>query len=93
MKKLTTKEKEMIVKDILSSEYLDLRCDWAFKYVMQNLDILKMLLNDFGLMLSMTSGHLEQVSLFSSMSMECLTARFVKLWICSLKKRMRSIRE
>ena len=44
---LTTKEKEMIVKEILSSEYLDLRCDWAFKYVMQNLDILKMLLNDF----------------------------------------------
>ena len=44
---LTSKEKEMIVKDILSSEYLDLRCDWAFKYVMQNIDILKMLLNDF----------------------------------------------
>ena len=44
---LSTEEKEMIVKSILSSEYLDLRCDWAFKYVMQNLDILKMLLNDF----------------------------------------------
>ena len=26
---------------------MDLRCDWAFKHVMKNTDILKMLLNDF----------------------------------------------
>ena len=44
---LTEEEKKMVVKSILSTKYLDLRCDWAFKYVMQNLDILKMLLNDF----------------------------------------------
>lgn len=44
---LSEKEKEQIVLSILDHPYMDLRCDWAFKHVMKNTDILKMLLNDF----------------------------------------------
>ncbi len=44
---LTEKEKELLVLSILDHPYMDLRCDWAFKHVMKNTEILKMLLNDF----------------------------------------------
>ena len=44
---LSEKEKEQLVLSILDHPYMDLRCDWAFKHVMENTDILKMLLNDF----------------------------------------------
>ena len=44
---LSDEEKEMIARRILSKRYLDLRCDWAFKYVMQNNEVLTMLLRDF----------------------------------------------
>ena len=30
----------------LSTRYMDLRCDWAFKHITRNLDILKMLIED-----------------------------------------------
>ena len=79
---LSTEEREMIVKSILSSEYLDLRCDWAFKYVMQNLDILKMLLNDFlpekikTIAKVMLSDGLspEKISLYTGLSVEEIEA-------------------
>lgn len=44
---LSDEEKGMIARRILSKRYLDLRCDWAFKYVMQNNEVLTMLLRDF----------------------------------------------
>ena len=44
---LSDEEKEKIAKSILSSKYMDLRCDWAFKYILQNKEILTMLLRDF----------------------------------------------
>ena len=44
---LSDQEKEMIARSILSKKYLDLRCDWAFKYVMQNKEVLTLLLRDF----------------------------------------------
>ena len=44
---LSEKEKEMIGRRLLSTKYMDLRCDWAFKHVMQNKEVLKMLLRDF----------------------------------------------
>ena len=44
---LSENEKEQLVLSILDHPYMDLRCDWAFKHVMENTDILKMLLNDF----------------------------------------------
>ena len=44
---LSEKEKEQLVLSILDHPYMDLRCDWAFKHVMKNTEILKMLLNDF----------------------------------------------
>ena len=46
-RELTNEEKEDIVRMILDRPYMDLRCDWAFKHVLQNKEILKMLLNDF----------------------------------------------
>lgn len=46
-RELTEEEKEEVVRMILDRPYMDLRCDWAFKHVLQNKEILKMLLNDF----------------------------------------------
>ena len=44
---LSEREKEQLVLSIVDHPYMDLRCDWAFKHVMKNTEILKMLLNDF----------------------------------------------
>ena len=44
---LSEKEKEGIVLSIIGRPYMDLRSDWAFKHVLQDKAILKMLLNDF----------------------------------------------
>lgn len=46
-KKLSELAKEQAVESIMTTEYLDLRCDWAFKYVMSDPDLLLILLNDF----------------------------------------------
>lgn len=43
---LTEKEKEMLVRSIVERPYMDLRSDFAFKHVFQNLDLLKVLLDD-----------------------------------------------
>ena len=43
---LSETEKKHIIDMVMSSTFMDLRCDWAFKHVMNNPDILKMLLND-----------------------------------------------
>lgn len=43
---LTEEEKQLVAKQIMSGTYMDLRCDWAFKHVMQDKAILLMLLND-----------------------------------------------
>ena len=43
---LTDDEKERIVRSILDKPYMDLRSDWAFKHVFQDLELMKMLLND-----------------------------------------------
>ena len=39
-------EKERIVRSVLDKPYMDLRCDWAFKHVFQDLELLKLLLED-----------------------------------------------
>ena len=44
---MTDQEKELLIKHILERPYMDLRSDWAFKHIMQNPEILKMLLSDF----------------------------------------------
>ena len=44
---LTHAEKERLIAHILSRPYLDLRVDWAFKHVLKDKNLLKMLLNDF----------------------------------------------
>lgn len=44
---LSNLEKEKLIVSILERPYMDLRCDWAFKHVLENREILKMLLNDF----------------------------------------------
>lgn len=44
---LSDEEKENLVLSIMDHPYMDLRSDWAFKHILQNKDILKMLLNDF----------------------------------------------
>jgi len=44
---MTAEEKELIVRDIMERPYMDLRCDWAFKHVFQNPELLRMLLDDF----------------------------------------------
>lgn len=46
-KKLSEVAKEQAVESIMTAEYLDLRCDWAFKYVLSDPDLLLILLNDF----------------------------------------------
>jgi predicted transposase/invertase (TIGR01784 family) len=46
-RELTEEEKEEVVRMILDRPYMDLRCDWAFKHILQNNEILKMLLSDF----------------------------------------------
>lgn len=46
-KKLSDVAKEQAVESIMSTEYLDLRCDWAFKYVLSDPELLLILLNDF----------------------------------------------
>ena len=35
-----------IVNEIMSTQYMDLRCDWAFKYIMDDDEILRILLED-----------------------------------------------
>lgn len=44
---LPQERKEQYVENFLQAEYLDLRCDWAFKYVMSDKELLLLLLNDF----------------------------------------------
>jgi predicted transposase/invertase (TIGR01784 family) len=44
---LSEEEKENLIIGIIDRPYMDLRSDWAFKHILQNADILKMLLNDF----------------------------------------------
>lgn len=44
---LPEERKEQIVEEVLSTEFLDLRCDWAFKYVLSDPELLLLLLNDF----------------------------------------------
>ncbi|MBO4476382.1 MAG: Rpn family recombination-promoting nuclease/putative transposase [Bacteroidales bacterium] len=46
-RKLSEEKKEQIVEQVLSTEFLDLRCDWAFKYVLSDPELLLILLNDF----------------------------------------------
>lgn len=46
-RKLPKAKKEEIIEQIMTAEYLDLRCDWAFKRVMSDPDLLCLLLNDF----------------------------------------------
>lgn len=43
---LTDEEKEHLVRSVIEKPYMDLRCDWAFKYVFKDLNLLKMLLED-----------------------------------------------
>lgn len=43
---MTLYEKEELVKDILSRPYMDLMCDWAFKYIMSDMENAKMLISD-----------------------------------------------
>ena len=44
---LSDEEKERLVVSIIDRPYMDLRSDWAFKHILQDPAILKMLLNDF----------------------------------------------
>ena len=44
---LSEGRKSEIVEKYMSSEFLDLKCDWAFKFVMSSPEILIILLNDF----------------------------------------------
>ena len=44
---LSEERKSEIVEKYMSSEFLDLKCDWAFKFVMSSPEILIILLNDF----------------------------------------------
>ena len=44
---LSQKEKDFLARLISSGTFMDLRSDWAFKHLMQDTDILKMLLEDF----------------------------------------------
>lgn len=44
---LTEAEKQLVIKSILERPYMDLRCDWAFKHIMQDMNKLKLLLEDF----------------------------------------------
>ena len=57
---LSAEEKERIACRILSSKYMDLRCDWAFKHVMKNEAVLKLLLQDF---ISEDIDHVEDMSM------------------------------
>ena len=43
---MSQEEKQLLVKQIMSDTFMDLRCDWAFKHLLQDKGILKMLLND-----------------------------------------------
>ena len=44
---LTQVEKELIINSILGQAYIDLRCDWALKWLLSDDRILTMLLQDF----------------------------------------------
>lgn len=44
---LPEERKEQFVEHFMQAEYLDLRCDWAFKRVLSDKDLLLLLLNDF----------------------------------------------
>ena len=46
LKQMPQKEKEANIKKILSSDFIDLTCDYGMKFVFRNLDLLKMLLED-----------------------------------------------
>lgn len=56
---LSMEEKERIVRCVLEKPYMDLRSDWAFKHVFQDLDLLKMLLEDILPEDILTVEHLE----------------------------------
>ena len=43
---MSREEKQLLIKQIMSDTFMDLRCDWAFKHLLQDKGILKMLLND-----------------------------------------------
>jgi predicted transposase/invertase (TIGR01784 family) len=45
-RKISDIEKEYIIKTVLEHPYMDLRSDWAFKHVFQDMNLLKMLLED-----------------------------------------------
>ena len=45
-RELTREEKELLITQIMSDTFMDLRCDWALKHVLRDKVILKMLLND-----------------------------------------------
>ena len=46
-KEMSKEEKDTYAQSLATPEYLDLTCDWAFKYLFQNHpDMLIMLLND-----------------------------------------------
>ncbi len=44
---LAPAEKELIINSILGQDYIDLRCDWALKWLLSDDQILTMLLQDF----------------------------------------------
>ena len=43
---LTDDEKQQVIRAVMSGTFMDLRSDFAFKHIMQDTEILKMLLND-----------------------------------------------
>lgn len=46
-RKLSEEQKRQFVEHVLQADYLDLRCDWAFKRVLKDPALLIILLNDF----------------------------------------------
>lgn len=44
---LSQSKKEEFIETVMQAEFMDLRCDWAFKRVMSDPELLKLLLNDF----------------------------------------------
>ena len=43
---MSQEERDLLIRQIMSDTFMDLRCDWAFKHLLQDKEILKMLLND-----------------------------------------------
>jgi len=46
-RQLSLTQKEAMIRRWMTATFLDLRCDWAFKRVMQDPELLMLLLNDF----------------------------------------------